>query len=120
MEETYGFVDVEPAKRTVSRGGGRRREPNPFVDGVRLVCGKTDENGAPVYKGAPFNLNTERGETLAQRKSRTRRFLTRAGKDLAELDGAAEPYSIGMSIEQLDDGGEFEYIVKFWDRRAGK
>lgn len=113
--ETYEFHVAEPVRRAPRKGAGRRAEPNPFIDGVRSIVGKTDESGAPLTLAAPFTLNHARNETLKQRSARIRRALTKAGKLIA-TENDVQPYAIEMRVEESGDS----YVVKFWDRRAGK
>ena len=113
--ETYGEAHVvEPAVRAPRVGAGRKAGPNPFTTDVRAVIGQATSDGRPLTIGRSFMLNIEQGETLKQRKDRIRRFLTRAGKELAEIDGADRPYLIGLAIEAVNDNPG--YVAKFWDR----
>lgn len=113
--ETYEFRATEPVRRAPRKGAGRRPAPNPFIDGVRSIAGQTDGSGAPLTLAAPFTLDHEHGETLKQRSARIRRNLTAAGKLIA-VERDVQSYAIGMVVEQDGDA----YVVKFWDRRAGK
>lgn len=124
--ESYEFQIVEPVKRQPRKGAGRRPAANPFLAGVRQVAGQSDERG-PLTASAPFKLDEAR-ETLEQRTARIRRFLTSAGKQVAaersaETGQTIDSYSIGMHISETQAAsadGPATYVVKLWDRRAGK
>ena len=127
MIEAYGETQfVEPVKRPGRKGAGRKPDPNPFIDDVRCIVGQTDKTGRPLTAARAFTLEHERNETLAQRSARIRRFLTRAGKEVAKevesqfADSGMLPYSIGMNIVAAGDGEGEGYVVKFWDRRAAR
>jgi hypothetical protein len=116
MTETYEFAPCAPVRRPGRQGAGRRPETNPFENDVKAIVGKVDEDGAPLARQASFKLIAENGETLKQRSARIRRFLTRAGKELAGEGQRA--YNIAMVIEESAIEGV--YLVKFWDRNAGR
>lgn len=112
MSEQYTFTESVPAKRAGRQGSGRQKEPNPFESAVGAIVGT---KGA---RDASFSLDVENGETLKQRQARIRRFLTRAGKDVAAKQGRSDAYKIALTISQVGDEGSNAYVAKFWDQVA--
>lgn len=110
--ESYEFTESVPAKRAGRQGSGRQKEPNPFEEAVAAIA------GTKSARDASFSLDVENGETIEQRKARIRRFLTRAGKDVAAKQNRAEPYKIALTISQVGDAGSNAYVAKFWDQVA--
>lgn len=114
MSETYEFIEAAPVKRPGRQGAGRKREDNPFEDAVKAIAGQTDGEGSPLARAVVFHLDVENGETLKQRKARIRRFLTRAGKDLAPE--SEEPFKINLVVTDTpDENGA--YKATFWHRQ---
>lgn len=119
MTETYEFTPSTPARRAGRQGAGRKPEPNPFESAVREIA------GTGQARDTYFVLDTDNDETLKQRKDRIRRFLTRAGKVVAEERGV-EPLTVELSItpayredapEEIIPG---VFVAKFWDRQGVK
>lgn len=115
MSETYEFSVATPVRRPARRGAGRKPEVNPFTDAVRAIVGQQDAEGNPLARQATFTLDSAAGETYKQRHQRIRRFLSRAGKDIAKANGLDEKaYNIALVIEEGTTPGT--YVAKFWDR----
>lgn len=112
MSEQYTFTESVPAKRAGRQGSGRQREHNPFESAVEAIV------GTKSARDAAFSLDVENGETFEQRKARIRRFLTRAGKDIAAKQNRSEPYKIALTISQVGDENSNAYVAKFWDQVA--
>lgn len=111
MSESYVFTESVPAKRAGRQGSGRQKEPNPFESAVEAIV------GTKSARDASFTLDAENGETLKQRQARIRRFLTRAGKDVAAKQNRSEPYKIALTITEVGEGTG-AYVAKFWDQVA--
>lgn len=124
--EVYEIKPSTPVKRPGRQGAGRRAEANPFESAVAEIVGQFDPDGAPMARETTITLNTERGETLKQRASRVRRFLTAAGKTVATNSGHSEPWRITMTVEDgegtlipEDEREVFTsgtFTIRFWAR----
>ena len=116
------ITDPVPVKQKPRQGAGRPKAPNPFLADVRVIAGKLNERtGQAMAVRETFTLDAEHGETIEQRRGRTRRQLTDAGKVVAAEHGRDEPYLIGMDISESDDAtpecGTL-YALTFWDREV--
>jgi hypothetical protein len=116
------ITDPVPVKQKPRQGAGRPKTPNPFLADVRVIAGKLNERtGKAMAVRETFTLYAEHGETVEQRRGRTRRQLTDAGKIVAAEHGRAEPYLIGMDISDTHSappGCEPVYVLTFWDREV--
>lgn len=116
------ITDPVPVPQKPRQGAGRPKAPNPFLADVRTIAGKLNERtGQAMAVRETFTLYAEHGETVEQRRGRTRRQLTDAGKIVAAEHGRAEPYLIGMDISDTHSappGCEPVYVLTFWDREV--
>jgi hypothetical protein len=116
------ITDPVPVKQKPRQGAGRPKAPNPFLADVRTIAGKLNERtGQAMAVRETFMLDAKHGETIAQRRGRTRRQLTDAGKIVAAEHGRDEPYLIGMDISDTHTappGCEPVYALTFWDREV--
>jgi hypothetical protein len=121
------ITDPVPVPQKPRQGAGRPKAPNPFLADVRVIAGKLNERtGQAMAVRETFTLDAEHGETIDQRRGRTRRQLTDAGKIVAAERGRDEPYLIGMDITESGDapnpflprGGGQSYVLTFWDREV--
>ncbi len=120
--ETYEFRAAVPRKQAPRAGAGRPAEPNPFIEAVARVAGKTqvvDGRTVPLAAETAFVLDAEHGETLKQRWDRIRRQLTAAGKQVAADHERGRYYIIDRSQVELNEAAGV-YTFSFWDKHAGQ
>lgn len=110
---SYTFEDAAPVKPV---GGGRKSDPNPFIDIVAEIAGKTDDNGQPVAKSfvmkVPAYLPDEQTGAASEKLNPE---VTKARRQLGAANPDPEKYRVSRPFEEITVAfGRKHTRITFW------